>query len=127
MKKAIHISDLHFEHVLWNSDLSFQRDELKIFQNRLEEVAPRYTNEDILKKVDHFQNNFTRHLEVLDILQHDIKMHETELSTFAKEHPVAVDHVHFSDHGGLRDRIETQQEIYSTLKKEFTRFLTETM
>ncbi len=41
MKNTIYMSDLHFEHTTWNSELSFEKDELKIFQHRLEEVASR--------------------------------------------------------------------------------------
>ncbi|HPK10912.1 MAG: hypothetical protein KDC16_07590 [Saprospiraceae bacterium] len=127
MKKKIHIDDLHFEHVAWKNELAYQRDELKSFEHRLEEVAPRYTDKEVLKKVEHFQNQFIRHFEVLDILDHDINVHEDELSSFAKEHPVAVDHVQFHDHKDVREKVETQREIYQELKDEFLRFLTETM
>lgn len=127
MKKVHYISDLHFEHVNWNNELAFQRDELKTFQNRLEEIAPRYTSKEVLSRVEQFQNKFIRHNEVIDTLMHDVNAHETTLSDFAKEHPIAVDHVHFEDHSKIREDVETQFEIYKTLKKSFLRFLTETM
>ncbi|WP_452598326.1 hypothetical protein [Pontimicrobium sp. MEBiC01747] len=127
MKNKIYISDLHFEHTAWKSELSFQKDELKIFQNRLEEVASRWTKKEVMVQVEHFQNNFLRHNEVVDTLLHKINIHEDELSTFAKEHPIALDHIHFNDHKAFRDEIETQRKIFSELKTEFLRFLTETM
>lgn len=126
-KKAIYISDLHFEHVAWNKELDFQKDELRTFRHRLEEVAPRYKSRDILRLVEQFQNKFIRHFEVIDTLQHEINNKERELSNFAKENPIASNHVHFDDHSVLRDKVESQLEIYKGLKKKFMRFLTETM
>ena len=127
MKKVNYISDLHFEHVAWNNELSFQKDELKTFQHRLEEVTPRYTSSDVLSKVEQYQNKFIRHFEVIDILQHEINKHKHSLATFAKNHPIAINHIHFKDHTGMRDKIESQLSIYKDLKKGFMRFLTETM
>ncbi len=127
MKKVNYISDLHFEHVAWNNELAFQRDELKTFQHRLEEVAPRYTNSEVLSKVEQFQNKFIRHFEVIDTLQHEVNEQENHLVTFAKNHPIAVDHVHFKDHADLREKVESQLGIYKDLKKNYLRFLTQTM
>ncbi len=127
MKTKIYISDLHFEHAAWISELSFQKDELRIFQRRLEDVASKWTSKSVMKKVEYFQNNFIRHNEVIDILSHDINGHENKLSCFAKEHPIAINHVHFDDHSTLRSDIETQRKIYLELKTAFLRYLTETM
>lgn len=127
MKKKIHISDLHFEHMHWLSSLLFEKDELISFQNRLEEVAPRWTEQDVLAHVEQYQNKFIRHNEVLDTLIHDIRAKEKELAVRAKENPTAINHVHFDDHTTLRDRVEMQQKIYRELKTTFVRFLTTTM
>jgi hypothetical protein len=43
-----------------------------------------------------------RQKEVLDELRHDIKIHEHNLASFAEEHPIAVDHVYFTDHLDFR-------------------------
>ena len=126
-KKHIYLSDLHFEHQTWKSELTFQKDELETFNSRLEEVVPRYTETTVLAHSEQFQNQIIRHNEVLDELIHDINAHEHTLSEYAKDHPVAIDHVHFDDHGGLREKIETQKEIYAAFKKKFFRFLTKYM
>jgi len=57
--------------------------------------------------------------EVLDGIIHDINKHESELSKYAKEHPVAIDHVHFDDHTEYRDCLDTQRDIFNSMKKEF--------
>ena len=126
-KKPIYMSDLHYEHTLWNRQIDFQIDELEIFKHRLEEVVSRWTDNEVLAKVEHFQNTFIRYKEVLDIQKHDIKLQEEALVKFVREHPVASDHVHFQDHAKLRDDVETQLEMFYATKKEFVRFLTEAM
>ena len=126
-KKAIYINDLHFEHKQWMSELEFQRGELKSFIKRLEEVVVRWTDKEILRQVEHFQNQFILHDEVIDTLVHDINLEEQKLSTFAASHPVAIDHVHFEDHGGMRERNEDQSRIFTNLRKEYMRFLTTAM
>ena len=125
--KPIYISNLHFEHKHWKSLLEFQRGELISFNKRLEEVVVRWTDKEILRNVEKYQNNFIRHNEVIDTLLHDIGVQENKLVAYAISHPIAIDHVHFEDHIGMRDAIETQQSIYDQLKKEFMRFLTVAM
>ena len=93
----------------------------------MEEVASRWTTNEVMVKVEHLQNNFLRHNEVIDTLRHDINSHEHELVKFVEEHHIALDHVHFKDHTAFRDKVETQRKLYAELKTEFLRFLTETM
>jgi len=126
-KKPIYMSDLHYEHTLWKRQIDFQIDELAFFKHRLEDVVTRWTDQDILAQVEHFQNTFIRYKEVLDIQLHDIKLKEQELVKFVKKHPVASDHAHFQDHTKLRDSVETQLEMFYATKKEFVRFLTKAM
>ncbi len=127
MKKPIHISDLHFENKLWLSELSFQKDELKTFQHRLEEVAPRWTDISVRSQIEQYQNRFIRQNEVLDTLIHDVNVQEADLAAKAKANPVAIDHVHFDDHSETREKVEMQGVLYKELKGEFLRFLTKTM
>lgn len=127
IKKAIYLSDLHFEHQHWMTELAYWADELKFFTNRLEEVVTRWTDKEVLAKVEQFQNQFIRHKEVIDTLKHDIKLDERRLSKDAMEHPIAIDHKHFADHIGLREQMATQRKIYGALKKEFFAFLTYAM
>lgn len=118
-----HLSDLHFEHQLWLSTAKFFNDELKIYQNRLEEIASKNTAEDVRKQIEHFQNGFIIQKEQLDILNHEVNVHEQELAKFAKDHPIAIDHYLFDNHTTLSEKVEAFQKIYVELKTEFNRFL----
>ncbi len=123
-KKNKHIGDLHFEHQLWRSEAKFYKDELKIYQNRLSEVASKNTNVEFRKQVEHFQNQFLIQEKQLNLLNNEIKQHEKFLSTFAAEYPVAIDHQLFSDHKIMREKAETFKKLYDELKREFNHFLT---
>ncbi|HOZ39564.1 MAG: hypothetical protein IPO05_19150 [Flavobacteriales bacterium] len=122
-RQHVYISDLHFEHTLWLNSLEFYRDEIGIFEHRLEEVAKRYTSSDVLAQLEHFQNQYIRQREVIDEVRHDIKAHENLLEKEAREHPVAIDHRHFTDHGDLRERMQTFEKLYRELKEEFYRWI----
>ncbi len=121
--KQKHIDTLHFEHRTWTSGIRFYADELSIYQQRLDEVAGRNNNTELRKKLGHFQNQFIIQKEQLDILKHDISAHEQELSAYAHEHPVAIDHVLFAGNDALQEQYDTFVRIYAALKMEFTAFL----
>lgn len=121
------MSELHFDHELWVNQLRFFETELKIFNSRLAEVSIQNTKQEVRAEVEHFQNQFIRESEVIDTLIHDIKAHESILVTFAKDHPVASDHVHFRNHGELEERMVIFGKIWFELKKEFMDFLRKRM
>lgn len=122
-----HLDILHFEHEKWKNQLAFYQDELKTYRSRLEEISERYTDNEVLRGLEKYQNQFIRQNEVIDILIHDINRHETVLVDSVLDNPVASDHRLFDDHGGLRDRMEMFLKIYNELKLEFMRYLTRYM
>jgi hypothetical protein len=126
-ENKVYLSDLHFEHVQWLNELRFWEDEIKSFNKRLGEVVVRYTANEIRAKIEHFQNQFILHDEVIDILKKDVKTHEKDIATYAEEHPVAINRVHFDDHTELRDKMDTQRKIYNELKLEYFDFLSRMM
>ncbi|MFN8351483.1 MAG: hypothetical protein U0U25_08485 [Flavobacteriales bacterium] len=126
-EKRVHLIDLHSDHELWLNTLRFCKDEIGIFEKRLEDIAKRNTGRDVMAELEHFQNQYIREREVIDELRHDIKQHENYLQQYASEHPVAIDHVLFKDHAGLRDRVNTFEKLYHELKAEFMRWLADRM
>jgi len=126
-EKRVHMADLHSDHQLWLNTLRFCKDETIIFNKRMEEIARRNTGREVLAELEHFQNRYIRENEVIDELRHDIKQHENHLEKFAMEHPVASDHVLFTDHQDLRDRVQTFEKLYHELKGEFMRWLADRM
>lgn len=125
--ERIYIKDLHFEHNLWLNELKFFREELEIFEHRLDELVKRYTTESVLTRLEQFQNKFIHQREVIHELKHKVKAHEKQLAAFAEEHPVAVDHQYFNDHTSLRDEMQQYRSIFNELKENFFRYLAEWM
>ncbi|MDX1829012.1 MAG: hypothetical protein R3342_05640 [Lutibacter sp.] len=122
-KEVIYNSDLYFEHKQWRRELFFWEDELKSFKNRLNEIANRWTDKNVLAELEHFQNQFINQAEVIDKMQHDINVHENKIVENTKEGEDILDLNLSRKHIEFRNSMETQRHIYGDLKKEFFRFL----
>ena len=122
-KEIIYNSDLHFEHVQWHRELAFWEDELKSFKNRLSELVSRWTNQDVLTKLEHYQNEFTLHGGIIDEMQEVINEHEIRIAGQSKTGKDVLDAPLVKKHLEFRHKMETQRQIYADLKKEFFRFL----
>lgn len=122
-KQVIYNSDLHFEHKLWQSELSFWEDELKSFNNRLGELVTRWKDKKNLVQLEHYQNQFILHGNVIDQLQEDINMHEVNMSAHYEKGEDVLNYSFVKKHIEFRNKMETQRDIYTDLKKEFFRFL----
>lgn len=127
MEAKTHILDLHSEHFEWLNKLSFNKDEVQSFNNRLAEVIKANNTTEVAANVEHFQNQFIRQREVIDELRHEIKQYENSLIEQVEANPVASDHRIVVDHPDLRDQMETFEKIYKDLKHEFTGFLAKTL
>lgn len=122
-EKKVHIADLHNDHKLWLNTLDFCKDEIAILERRMEEIAARNTVGEVLAELEHFQNQYIRQREVIDEMRHELKQHENALEKEVRDHPIAVEHRLFNDHGAHRDAMATFEKIYRELKDEFMRWL----
>lgn len=121
-----YIHELHAEHNEFLSVLAFAKDEIKTFKTRLNEVVTANNKQEVMAQVEHFENQFLRHNEVIDELKHDVHECEVRIAKLAEENNVATDHRKTDDHVELRDQMETFNKIYSELKTEFKKFLEKT-
>jgi hypothetical protein len=127
MENQYYISELHRKNGEWKEKLSFVKDELKTFKNRLSEVVSKNRDNEVLAPAEHFQNQFIRHDEVIDILMHDINEYEHRLVLNVKENNIAVDHRKVDVSENLVNRMESFDKIYDDLKREFMAYLTKVM
>ena len=125
--QVLYNSDLHFEHVQWNRELSFWEDELKSFKKRLEELVTRWTDKTVLAQLEHYQNEFILHDAIIDKLQEAIEAHEARIAGISKTEKDVLDAQYVKKHLEFRNKMETQRQIYADLKKEFFKFLTKYM
>jgi hypothetical protein len=121
------ITDQHLEHREWLNTIEFYRDEIKIMQNRIEEVASKNTAQEVLAQVEHFQNQLIIQSSTLDQLSHDIRKHEQELAAMVEENPVASDHRRAQVHPEHADAMITFEKMFNELRHENIRFLAKVM
>lgn len=123
--QVIFNSDLHFEHQTWKSELYFWKDELRSFNNRLEELVERWTDKDVLARLEHFQNEFILQEGRIDEFLEGIEQHEARIAGTSMAGEDSMDAVMVKKHLEFREEMETQRDMFRELKKEFFTFLTE--
>lgn len=122
-----YLTDLHRNHVEWVSALTFYKEDLKTFIHRLEEIVAKNNHQDVLSKVEHFQNQFIIQRNEIDVLLHDIKLKEKELVDYAASHPVAIDHVRFQESTELVARMNRFEDLWKELRSEYLTFVSKWM
>lgn len=121
------IYELHEEHKEWLNNLAFYKDEIKVMQNRISEVASKNSAADVLKQIEHFQNQLIIQRNNIDELSHSIKDHENYLENRVNENPTAVDHRKVNDHPKMRDSYTSFDKVFNELRKELNAFLAKWM
>ncbi|MDQ2863035.1 MAG: hypothetical protein M3R50_05175 [Bacteroidota bacterium] len=117
---------LHDEITEWKSNVELVRSEISTFQKQLSEIASKNKHEEVMKGVEHFQNQFTRQLEVSDELLHDLHAADHELAEKTKNGEDS-DKIFTKENTGLKDRAETYSKLFLELKNEFHLFLEKRM
>jgi len=116
------VTVLHTDITEWKSNVEFVRSEISTFQKQLGEIAGKNNHEDVLKGVEHFQNQFIRQLEVSDELFHALKTADRKLARTA-DTGTDSEFVFAEDNTVLRDSVETYNKLFQELKNEFHLFL----
>lgn len=124
--KNVSPRDLHFELRVWLNELKFFKEELGSFEQRLSDEAVKHiTEKNVMAEVEHFQNQFIRQKEVVDVTRHNVKQAENQLERLSKDHN-DDENIHY-DHTALREEMNTFRDLYNHLKKEFLAFLAQQM
>ena len=122
-EQHIYLKDLINDLNSWASELDLQKEQISIYENRLAEVLQANSKQEVRARGEQFQNKLIRQREVIDILHHDMKLEKQRHAEFAKDHPIAIDHVYFKDHKELRDRIFTNSDIFRSFRNEFYAYI----
>ncbi|UGU14670.1 hypothetical protein LS482_13290 [Sinomicrobium kalidii] len=123
MGQLITNSDLHFEHKLWEKEILFWKDEIASFQNRLDEIEEKWTNDKVLVEMGQFQNQFILHKGKMEKLKNEIEAHEIRIAGQLMANEDAIDRVALKYHQDMREKMDIQRSIYTDLKKRFFSFL----
>jgi len=117
------IAELHVEHKEWLNKLLFYNDDLKIMQSRLDEIASKNNNQEVLVFVERFENQFKIQKEQIDILNHDIKQHVNNIEESVINNPIASNHRKMADHSEERKKMIRFEELFAELRKDLLSFL----
>lgn len=121
------IINQHAEHTKWLSAMDFYKDEVKIMQKRIEEIAARNTSKEVLIKVEHFQNQLLIQDSNISKIQHHIKHDENAIQNSINDNPIASDHRLAEDHIEERKMVESFANHFNELKTELNAFLSKWM
>lgn len=123
MTPTISIRSLHMEYQLWMRELTFYKEEIKIFEHHLELLLERNTNRGFRAESEHFQNQFILEKEVIDHLKHDLNVSERQLAAFVHDLTgMGLASIKMDNHTVLRERMKTFRQIYGDLKHDFRNF-----
>ncbi len=120
--------ELYLEHELWTKELNYWKDELKTLEKYLTEVNEKNTPHVLWIEVEHFQNQFIRHREVVHELRHELTKHEHVVKDIASGKEMEeIQEKKLELHEVIREQIDTGRKIYSELKDEFRSWLSKRM
>ncbi len=123
MNTQIALVDLHVEHKEWLNKLLFYKDDLKIMQSRLDEIASKNNIKEVLVFVERFENQFKIQKEQIDVLNHDIKQHVNKIEESIINNPIASNHRKMDDHAEEREKMIRFEELFAELRKDLLSFL----
>ncbi|WP_430814797.1 hypothetical protein [Carboxylicivirga sp. RSCT41] len=116
----INLIDLDFEYKLWKNRLSLFVKEIDILKVRNEEVKHEQNIEELntveLMVLD-------EHTEQLNRLINRIKVQENELQFYNKDFPITQKHQYYTDHEGLRTKMEDISKIHFYRVADLTKAL----
>ncbi len=113
----------HEENKIWMNNLLFYKDEIKIMNGRIAEIASKNTSTEVLAQVEHFQNQLLIQSNQIDTLKHEINIDNDTISKEIKKNTTAVEHRSIEDHAVIREGIVSFEKIFNSLKAELNGFL----
>jgi hypothetical protein len=114
--------DQHSEHTEWLNRLAFYNDEIRIMQSRIEEIARKNTKKEVMKEVEHFQNQVQIQTRNIQDLKHSISVAENRVKAAIFANPVASDHRVADNHPEEKEKFEGFEKNFNSLWQEFKTF-----
>ena len=111
----------------WTRTIQFYKTEIPYFKKRLVEISSKNTGEDIRKQIEHFENEFIVLNEDLDQLQHNVNLQQDIAMKSAKEKPLFINVRNVQVDDNLGELIDSFDVEFAENKKQFYRFLSNTM
>ena len=128
MESTISIEQFREELQSWKHELSSIKQEIRYFEQHLEQLSTKRLPKDLLAEVEHFQNLFICQKEVIDKLRHDLPdSHRKQENIFHALRLMNEESNWESSNEDLEGRMNTFRRIYIEIKQDFHRFEAEWM
>jgi peptidoglycan hydrolase CwlO-like protein len=121
------INTLHHQYNDWMKELDFYKNEIKILENRLTEVAVKNTSKEVLADVEHFQNKFIILNERNDETRHAVNISKTEIEKLAIEIPEQVNAKIVDEQHQLKNNVNGFVYSFADTRYELNNFLSRVM
>lgn len=120
--ERVYVKNLSFDHELWDNEMKFYKNELEIFEHRLEQDVDQLQEKQALRELERFQNQFIRQNEVLDILNKKVRQNRKSISKETVDGSVFHNSITMEKYKALRNEFEVFEKIYFDLKRNFVDF-----
>jgi hypothetical protein len=121
------IGQVHFQHKVWMNHLTFYKEELVIFQKRLEEVDSKNTSKEVHKLIDEFQNQFLFCRNKIEKLRQVMDSVEKEAVKTGKFHMRRIDYEATDQFINIKNDMAEFEKSYKVLKENFYNVLSKWM
>jgi hypothetical protein len=115
-------SHMQFEHQQWKREIAFWTEELKSFNNRLNELSTYWENKKGLFQIAYYKDKFELQrkstvdlLETIEERENQVPL-ESEVGTIISDTQLLKGHIEF------RNKMNTQRELYAELKRNYFKF-----
>lgn len=114
---------MHRETTEWISACELWKRELAFFQKLLDQHAPKMSEVEFKKQIDHYQHLITYYQgELVDHLRKKLKDHEKKLALMLKELNES-DTEYFKKHAGIMDEVSGFAKVFAEFKHGFFAFI----
>jgi hypothetical protein len=114
---------MHKETIEWISACELWKRELTFFQKLLDQHAPKMSEIEFKKQIDHYQHLITYYQgELVDLLRKKLKDHEKKLAVMLKELNES-DTEYFKEHAGIMDEVASFAKVFAEFKHGFFAFI----
>ncbi|MFM2139681.1 MAG: hypothetical protein RJA57_1988 [Bacteroidota bacterium] len=119
----VSISNLDSDLLFWDKGLDFYKDELVVFEKRLEEVCQRNNSQDARSGVEHFQNQFLIQRKNIQDIKHHVKQYKSHIGSDVIDHVGRINEDLVEEGQGIKDQYQGLERIMSGLRHDFNQFL----
>ena len=126
--KKVSITHLTNAHNTWLRSLDFYKEEIGILKGILTEVADKNSGTEVMKEVEHYENQFKLQINNIDNLVHEVKQNLSNASKEAQEASAGYIHGEIqAQHEVLAGQVATEEKIINELRHSFQQFAAEWM